>query len=599
MKKRLNSVKTKILFIDVLVILPVFILFFVLMMHVVLDSNRSVNESKWNTLNERASNIAMSNDEITRIMNGLCVNTEVNSILSQKTKSENYKYIKNNRLIQQKLLELSVLFYNRKYQIMLLCENGTNYYQSNLEFPNDTLTLDDLKQEEWYQDMSDTASSVYYLPRYRSELLQNLFPEDTVFVVQAISNLNSGRQIGILILAANQTTWDKECAKTKTGKATENSLVIDQQGNSVFPSSTIFGDNGVSECAYYQQMQENDQSFFEARLNKKHYMVYVSNIPGMDWKLISYENYQQYWSLFALLTGLLGIVSLVAIAVMVVFNCNYIYRRMKRLNENILEVSRGNLQKRIQEDYEVEFQEICSNFNTMLDRIEDLMTELERKEKERYVLEFQSLQAQINSHFLHNTLAAIRFMIEMEEYQEADRTLIAFSRLLRKSFADSRRIISLKEELEMVDEYLELMSLRYQSRFVWKISVSVDGDKIGILKYTLQPLVENSISHGFNMKEGVGHIAIRAFQEADCLVVEVEDDGVGADLDKINDCIHSPYTPKVKERFSEVGLANIQKRITKNFGDEFGLKAISNESEGITLQMRFPIMEFCEEASKE
>lgn len=592
MKKRLNSVKTKILFIDVLVISPAFILFFVLMMHVVLDSNRSVNENKLNALNERCSNIAMSNDEIARIINGFCVNTEVNSILSQKTKSENYKYIKNNRLIQQKLLELSVLFYNRNYQMMMLCESGTNYYQSNLEFPIDTLTLEDLKQEDWYSDITDTSRSVCYLPRYRSKRLQSLFPEDTVFVVQRIFNLNSGRQIGLLILAANQTTWDKGHAKTNTRKTEENSLVIDRTGNSVFPSNTIFGENGVSECAYYKQIQETDEGFFRVRLNKKNYMVYVSNIPDTDWKLISYENYRQYWSFFALLTGLLGIASLIAIAVMVVFNCNYIYRRMKRLNEKILEVSRGNLQMRIQEDYEVEFQEICSNFNTMLDRIEDLMTKLERKEKERYALEFQSLQAQINSHFLHNTLAAIRFMIEMEEYQEADRALIAFSRLLRKSFADSRRIISLKEELEMVGDYLELMSLRSQSKFVWQISVSVDSAKIGILKYTLQPLVENSISHGFNMKEGVGHILIRAFQEAHCLIVEVSDDGVGADLDKINACIHSPYTAKAKEQFSEIGLANIQMRIIKNFGDDFGLKAISNDSEGVTLQMRFPIIAF-------
>ena len=190
-------------------------------------------------------------------------------------------------------------------------------------------------------------------------------------------------------------------------------------------------------------------------------------------------------------------------------------------------------------------------------------------------------------------------MIQIGEYQDADRTLIAFSKLLRKSFADSRRITSLKEELEMVEEYMELMSLRYQGRFLWRISVTVDKNKIGILKNTIQPLVENSISHGFNMKEDTGHIQIRVYQEKDSVIVEVEDDGVGADLDKINTCIHNQYIPKVRDQFSEIGLSNIQMRITRNFGEEYGLTASLNQSNGVTLRMKLPLIGFYEEAKLE
>ena len=573
------------------------ILFFVLMMFVLRDSNLCVNNSRMDVLEERCGKIAKSTDEITRIINALSINSDINRVMSQKSKAEQYDYIMNNRIIQDKMLEITELFYNRQYQLMLLCSNGTNYFQSTLGFAKDTLSLKDVEQEEWYQDMmEDDLASVYFVPRYRSDVLQRLFPEDTLFAVQDIRNLNSGRQVGILILASDQITWGSD---SKNHVSDENSIVIDQYGRVIFPLSDDFNGEDFSQYAYYSEIKESQSGFFRAGMNQKECDIYFSDIQGTDWKLIYYEPYKQAWSLYALLTGLLGLVSLAAIAVMAVFNCNFIYRRMKRINDNILEVSKGNLQTRIRENYEVEFNEICNNFNTMLDRIEDLVTQLETEEKEKFALEFQSLQAQINSHFFYNTLATVRFMIQIGEYQDADRTLIAFSKLLRKSFADSRRITSLKEELEMVEEYMELMSLRYQGRFLWRISVTVDKNKIGILKNTIQPLVENSISHGFNMKEDTGHIQIRVYQEKDSVIVEVEDDGVGADLDKINTCIHNQYIPKVRDQFSEIGLSNIQMRITRNFGEEYGLTASLNQSNGVTLRMKLPLIGFYEEAKLE
>ena len=111
----------------------------------------------------------------------------------------------------------------------------------------------------------------------------------------------------------------------------------------------------------------------------------------------------------------------------------------------------------------------------MLDKIQELLRQLEKEEeKEKHRLEIQALQAQIIPTFYYNTLVTIRFMIQMEEYEEADQAVLSFSKLLRKSFASQQKFISIKEEMDMVEEYLELMSLRYKNKFQWKMVIEYE-----------------------------------------------------------------------------------------------------------------------------
>ena len=182
-------------------------------------------------------------------------------------------------------------------------------------------------------------------------------------------------------------------------------------------------------------------------------------------------------------------------------------------------------------------------------------------------------------------------MIQMEEYNEADRALLAFSKLLRKSFVNSQKIIPIREELAMVEDYLELMKLRYRDKFQWKILAAEDVMELGILKNVIQPLVENSISHGFNMKDDMGHIVICAYRIKESVIIEVEDDGVGVDLEKINNSIHNQQAVKARDQLNGIGLSNIQMRILRNFGSQYGLSVEVNSSGGVTFRMNIPVIQ--------
>lgn len=586
-KKYFNSIKKKVIFLDLVIVFPLLIIFCSLMLFVFGKSNYELNHSKLNVLEEKSSSIADRNAEIIKITNMFYLNSDINRLLSKKQQLTGYDYIAAKDEIQSKMLEMTELFPERQYQLMFLCNNGTSYFQASLQLAGANLTYDDISKENWYEEVE--SDTVYFLPKYRSQALQELFKEDTLFAVRNIRNLNSGRYIGVLIVAVSRDIWGKN--SIQEGNSSENTIVIDQYRKIIFSSDAELYGTDVSDNSYYEQISEHSKGFFLGNVNQKYCYIRFADIEGTGWKIITYEPYKRNWSLYVVLIFVMGLATLLGFLAIVFYNCSFISRRMNRMNKNILEVSGGNLKARICDDYETEFQEVCFNFNRMLDKIEELMRQLELEEKEKHALEIQTLQAQINPHFFYNTLVTIRFMIQMEQYQDADRAMLAFSKLLRKSFANSQKIISVREELSMTEEYLELMTLRYKNQFQWNITIDANVAERGILKNVVQPLVENSISHGFNMKEGMGHILIRAYGESGAVVIEVEDDGVGVELEKIKRSIESRKVPKVKEQFSGIGLSNIQMRIVRNFGEMYGLTVTVNASGGVTFKMKIPAID--------
>ena len=583
-----HSIKKTVLFFDFLIVVPLFILFSILTIAAFRNSNYEWNRSKLASVEERCSNIADRNTEIIKITNMLYLDSEINHILSEKQQLTGYEATQAQGKIQGKMRELTELFPERQYQIMILCSNGNSYFQNSLEFTGDRPTFEKIVEESWYSEMGQGNDTIYFLPQYRSPLLQNNFQEDTLFAVRNIRNLNSGRKIGTMIVAVSHNIWGDDTIET--GENAENTIVMDQYRKIIYASDKILYGNAIEDNSYYKKITENEKGFFLGHVKGQNCHIRFSSIEQTGWKLISYEPYQSSWSFYVGLILGLGAAMFLVLTFIVLYNCSFIAGRMKQLNKNIVEVSEGNLKAKILENYEAEFQDIYRNFNTMLDKIQELMQRLEKEQEEKHTLEIQALQAQINPHFFYNTLVTIRFMIQMEEYQEADKAILSFSKLLRKAFANQQRLLSIKEEIDMTEEYLTLMSLRYKDKFQWKTIIDYETGELGILKNLIQPLVENSISHGFNMKTEKGHIWIRAYSREQKVVVEVEDDGVGVDLERIKKCIESREIPKVKEQFSGIGISNIQMRIKRNFGEEYGLHAFLNENGGVTFKMEIPVL---------
>ena len=376
-----HSIKKTVLFFDFLIVVPLFILFSILTIAAFRNSNYEWNRSKLASVEERCSNIADRNTEIIKITNMLYLDSEINHILSEKQQLTGYEATQAQGKIQGKMRELTELFPERQYQIMILCSNGNSYFQNSLEFTGDRPTFEKIVEESWYSEMGQGNDTIYFLPQYRSPLLQNNFQEDTLFAVRNIRNLNSGRKIGTMIVAVSHNIWGDDTIET--GENAENTIVMDQYRKIIYASDKILYGNAIEDNSYYKKITENEKGFFLGHVKGQNCHIRFSSIEQTGWKLISYEPYQSSWSFYVGLILGLGAAMFLVLTFIVLYNCSFIAGRMKQLNKNIVEVSEGNLKAKILENYEAEFQDIYRNFNTMLDKIQELMQQLEKEQEEK------------------------------------------------------------------------------------------------------------------------------------------------------------------------------------------------------------------------
>lgn len=224
-----------------------------------------------------------------------------------------------------------------------------------------------------------------------------------------------------------------------------------------------------------------------------------------------------------------------------------------------------------------------------------------KKEMLKYSIEQSkliALQNQINPHFLYNTLDAIR-----GDALDADQTEIAsiteaLASFFHYSISDLDRLATLEQELENVKEYFRIQQFRFGENL--KLEIICEGDMEEVRKYcvprmTLQPIVENAISHGLECKEKRGTICIFIIRSQYELIIKVTDDGIGMDkqdVDTINEALHSPGTYRLKrEGRGGIALTNISSRIRLIFGVEYGITIFSCRNIGTTVQINVPLVE--------
>ena len=201
---------------------------------------------------------------------------------------------------------------------------------------------------------------------------------------------------------------------------------------------------------------------------------------------------------------------------------------------------------------------------------------LEEQEKLLLAAKIEALKSQINPHFLFNTLTSISSLIRSEP--ETARTLInKLSGLLRRLLRSHEHFVTLREELESIDEYLDIEVVRFGPKLRVRKEISPDTIDVVVPSMILQPLVENSIKHGFSRKVGIGTIVIRSWRENGRVLIEVEDDGMGFMMDRLD-----------QPMASGIGLANVRERLRVIFGATYQLRLASEPGKGTTARIEIP-----------
>lgn len=377
-------------------------------------------------------------------------------------------------------------------------------------------------------------------------------------------------------------------------------LIMDSNQNLFYnPESNFFKENQLSPQfikKYYSKLDPNQTSYIQFSYNNTPYLMVYSYIKPLNAYLINIEALYgyHYEAMINRITVLFATIFLVLILSIISYNLishelSNLYVLMKKMKM----VERGNLDVKVPVNGPKEIRELATYFQQMIDRIKELIIETIKKEAATKNAELRALKTQIDAHFLYNTLENIKMMAELEEKYEISDALTSLSDMLRYNLNWNEEFVELRQELNHIKNYVDIMNLRTSQRIRLEIFIPDELMKQEIPKMSLQPLVENAIKHGIYpiIHERQGRITIEAVTNDDKVRIDVTDNGRGiseAELQRLNGGVYDIPSSKRLDKESGLGLRNVHERIELSYGKDYGLKITSEKGSFTKVSITLP-----------
>lgn len=265
---------------------------------------------------------------------------------------------------------------------------------------------------------------------------------------------------------------------------------------------------------------------------------------------------------------------------------------VKQLQARIRRIEDGDFSRDLSTEWPHELGDIGKTINDLSENVLILMEQRIEDERQKREYEYKMLQSQINPHFLYNTLNSIKWMATIQNSPGIAEMTTSLSRLLKDISKGATNLVTIRHELSLINDYFIIQQYRYGGTIT--LTYSVDDDALlscQILKFTLQPLVENAIFHGIEPKGMAGNITIHIYQdESSDIHIDVTDDGVGMEPELAARLLHME-APASSSFFKEIGVSNVHKRLQYEFGNQYGLSIRSEKGKFTTISILLPFKE--------
>lgn len=458
----------------------------------------------------------------------------------------------------------------------------------------------DPKSSEWFTKALNRRENLHFSTPH----VQNLFVDPNykyrwvVSLSRAVELTNNGKIThGVLLVDMNFSGIEQICKNINIGK-TGYVYLIDGDGEIIYhPRQQLIYSNLIEE-SNREAARLEDGNHTENFGGKKR-MVTVKTVGYTGWKLVGItpvaditSDYHQM-SIFAVCIMFFAIFTLVLINM---FVSSRIANPIKALEKSVRKLENGENDVEISISGSYEIQHLGKAIKSLVNQMHSLMDNIVIEQESKRKSELNSLQAQINPHFLYNTLDSIVWMIENENYDGAIIMVTALARLFRISLSKGKNIITVRDELEHAKNYLTIQNIRYKNKFTYEIKAEESILECGIIKLIVQPLIENAIYHGMEFMSGDGEILVKAYRQED-LYIDIIDNGLGMPQEVADDLLTNEG--KSKGSGSGIGLKNVNERIQLYFGTDYGLEIYSEPDEGTTIRIHMPCVDFYEIRKKE
>ena len=499
----------------------------------------------------------------------------------------------NKRVLNQRLDD-SLSGIASKYQLAFEKSNISFYTvisaKNGFKFSSNEKAYDfsRIPKQLWYNNIVKKSGDIYWVTSY--EDLTKKSKNDYVFSAARIfKDHKTGEDLGILLININERSLYNTYRNVLDSN---NSIyIVDEKGSIVsHKDENMLGINFFDMERFREIFEEKDfkiikkgeDSFlFSKYLDPETQWTIVEEIPMKE--LLAPLKKVQY-----IIIGIFLLCTLVSLFLSIFFSRSTAYP-LKVFCKSMEMVRHGDLDVISDIKGWNEIKQISDGFNQMIEKIKALLNSIREKEKLKRKAELDFLQAQINPHFLYNTLFSIKCMISMNQNESAEDMMTAFIDLLKKTLNNKDELITVAEEIGILREYITIQSYRYSNKFDIEFNIQNDILEYRIPKLILQPLVENAIFHGIEPKKGKGIISVTGEKKKGDILIKVIDDGVGIEEKKIKALWKNEHEHK-ERKFNQVGVVNVHQRIQLNFGIRYGIKICSKAGKGTEIHVRLPAL---------
>lgn len=522
--------------------------------------------------------------------------------LMQVSNSMYYSVIKNTDLSEKNIDEAMNLLYeaNREHivSIAVFNENGELIAATPISKLKKTATP---QNEDWFINATKQIENLHFSTAHVQNLLEDIDYKYkwVVSLSRAVELTNNGEiSSGVLLVDMNFSGIEQICKNVSLGE-TGYIYLVDRNGELIYhPRQQLIYSNLVKENNFKVAEYEDGNYIDELDGDKR--LITVKTLGYTGWKIIGVTPINETFANSTQITLFILFVIFLAIILLVfanMFISAKIANPIKALENSVKELENGSQNVDIAIGGSHEIQHLGKTIKSMVKQMHKLMGDIVYEQELKRQRELDALQAQINPHFLYNTLDSIVWMVENERYNEAITMVTSLAGFFRIGLNKGKNIITIKDELKHAENYITIQHMRFKDKFTFKINADENVLNFATIKLIIQPLIENAVYHGMEFMDGDGEIIVNAYKKDNELYIDVIDNGMGIPPEIVDKLL--THESRSKGKGSGVGLKNVQERIQLYFGKEYGLSILSEPDEGTLIRIHLPCIEISQIYSSE
>jgi len=445
-------------------------------------------------------------------------------------------------------------------------------------------------EQDWFKNSLKDPADYFVQPPHVQRMFQDKRPW-VVSLCRGVTVYKDDKLVNwVTIVDMNFSVIEQLCNKVSLGRR-GYIYVIDRHGNIIYHPQQQIVYAGLKEENIDNALSHREGSYFDDFQGERRIMT-VKDIGYTGWRMVGvsfvdelvenqrdFNNFILYILLFVIAFGIAA----------ALFISAKISQPIKRLEHQMNRIENGDFDiEGLEVKGEDEVKRLTKAFNLMIARIKQLMNEIIGEQEAKRRSEFKALQAQINPHFLYNTLDSIIWMNESRNYKGVTEMVAALAKFFRISISKGNEIITVGDEIEHARSYLVIQKIRYKNKFDFSIEAAPEVLGHKTLKLILQPIIENAIYHGINSIQEKGEIAISVYVEEGNIVYRVADNGYGIKPELLKGILNREPS---FDHASGVGLKNVNERVKLSYGSEYGIEIQSEEEIGTTVYIKIPLNE--------